>query len=450
MKLKALALAVAAATVSTSAMSVEFNGYFRAGFGNTVGGGSQLCYGHGGPDSHVVGRLADECDTYAEISLSQNVVERSNGERFSIHTLVAYGTHEAPGNYVDGRGNSWQGISGEGGGSLENGPWGGARLAFREAYAKYRMAGGSELWAGNRYYGRKDIHINDWYYVNGSGYGIGLDNITIGNGALAFAVRNAKWNDEFGGADALEAFTATPIFDLRWNGVNVGMGSLDLIANIGFVYASDAQEASEVDYNDKTGVALTAEWTVGLSGGFNKLVAQYSTEGFAWAGYGMNNHLGDGYNAEAAQIGRKSWRIMDHGLYKFNRNVDMSWNVWYSQLHEDEGDTGKRYGFTVRPRYLWNNTMSTSLEVGYYSNEDGWAPERSDLTKIAVSQNWSPLQEKGGFWARPEIRVFLAHYMGDDETQRYWSDDNPEWGSWGTGTIKDRDTMIGAQVEAWW
>jgi maltoporin len=437
MKLKTLAVAVTAATISSSAFALDFNGYFRAGFGMNADGGSQVCYGDGGPSSHVVGRLGDECDTYAELSFSQNVVERDTGEKFSIHTLLALGTQE--GN-ADQRGNSWQGV-----GASDNGPWSGQRMSFREAYAKYAMASGTEIWAGNRYYGRKDVHINDWYYVNGSGYGAGVDNIDVGLGQIAVAVRATKWKDITSTEDEAKNSTnyaSTPQLDLRWKGVDIGLGSLDLIAFIGKENLTDDQKAV-ADANGyeiaDTGVALTAEWALGFAGGFNKLVAQYATEGYAWAGYGMNNHLGDSYNiggagpfGEDKQAGRKSWRVIDHGVVKFGRSVDMGWSAFYSQLdNPGSDDQGKRYGVTVRPRYLWNNTMSTILEAGYYAHNDPWESETKDLNKVSLAQAWSPLQEKGGFWARPEIRIFVTKFGGDDAKE-------------------NNDTMYGAQVEAWW
>ena len=433
-KFKALPIAAAVATalVAMSASAVEFHGYFRAGFGLNADGGSQVCYGNGGPAAHVVGRLGDECDTYAELSLSETVFEK-NGEAFSVHTLVAYGTQE---DSTDRRGNSWQGVSDNNGGA--DGPWSGQRMSFREAYGKYKMKSGMELWAGNRYYGRKDVHINDWYYVNGSGSGAGVDNIKAGPGAIAVAVRNTKWHDVSGGADGNQPYASTPQLDLRYNGLGLGSaGSLDLIAMFGKAELSDAQEDAATQYNDKTGVQLTVEHSIAVLGGFNKVVAQYSTEGYAWSGYGMNNHLGDGYNignynnGGDTQEDRKSWRLIDFGLVKFGKQVDFAYMAFYSKLdNPGSPKKGDRYGVTLRPMYKWNDTMSTQLEVGYYNQEDPWMAEDSDLNKVAIAQAWSPLQN-GGFWARPQIRVFAAKFGGDQK-------------------IDDADTMVGAQVEAWW
>ena len=104
-----LAAAVAFAAGSVSASAVDFNGYFRAGAQINAVGGEVYCVGTGA-DGHKVGRLGDECDTYGEIALGQNVYDKA-GSKFSIHTLMAYGTTE--GNR-DLQGNSWQGVGGEG------------------------------------------------------------------------------------------------------------------------------------------------------------------------------------------------------------------------------------------------------------------------------------------------------------------------------------------------
>ena len=105
-------------------------------------GGDAYCFGNGN-DGHLLGRLADECDTYAEIALSQEVYNKANN-KFTVNTLVAYGTTE--GNY-DYQGNSWQGLTGANGSA-----WDGQRLSLREAWAAYEMPSGAQIWPGKRFY----------------------------------------------------------------------------------------------------------------------------------------------------------------------------------------------------------------------------------------------------------------------------------------------------------
>ena len=46
-----------------------------------------------------------------------------------------------------------------------------------------------QIWAGKRYYQRKDIHIMDYYYLNNGGTGFGVENIAVGNlGSVSVAL----------------------------------------------------------------------------------------------------------------------------------------------------------------------------------------------------------------------------------------------------------------------
>lgn len=66
-----LALAVAAGVLSTQALAVDFHGYARSGIGWTGSGGEQQCFKATGAASKY--RLGNECETYAELKLGQEV-----------------------------------------------------------------------------------------------------------------------------------------------------------------------------------------------------------------------------------------------------------------------------------------------------------------------------------------------------------------------------------------
>ena len=120
-----LSAAVALAISSVAASAVDFHGFMRAGLQASSNGGEVYCVGYGGI-GHKVGRLGDECDTYAEFALSQDVYNKA-GSKFDVHTLIAYGTTEGT---RDLQGNQWQGIGG-------SGPWAGQRLSARELWSGY-------------------------------------------------------------------------------------------------------------------------------------------------------------------------------------------------------------------------------------------------------------------------------------------------------------------------
>ncbi len=66
-----LAVAVAAGVMSAQAMAVDFHGYARSGIGWTGSGGEQQCFQTTGAQSKY--RLGNECETYAELKLGQEV-----------------------------------------------------------------------------------------------------------------------------------------------------------------------------------------------------------------------------------------------------------------------------------------------------------------------------------------------------------------------------------------
>ena len=58
---------------------------------------------------------------------------------------------------------------------------------------------GAQIWAGKRFYQRKDIHIFNFYYLNVSGTGAGIENIPVGNlGQAAFAVIRQQIDENAG------------------------------------------------------------------------------------------------------------------------------------------------------------------------------------------------------------------------------------------------------------
>lgn len=71
-----LAVAVAAGVMSAQAMAVDFHGYARSGIGWTGSGGEQQCFQTTGAQSKY--RLGNECETYAELKLGQEVWKDGN------------------------------------------------------------------------------------------------------------------------------------------------------------------------------------------------------------------------------------------------------------------------------------------------------------------------------------------------------------------------------------
>ena len=424
-----ISAAVMMALGSASASAVDFHGYARAGMNLNTEGGNVYCPGTGG-NGHAVGRLGAECDTYVELQLGQEVYNKG-GNKFSVTTMLAYGTTE--GN-ADLQGNNWQGETG-------SGAWGGQRSSLRQAYGDYTMSSGANLWAGKKYYQRKDIHILDLYYLNNSGYGAGIENVKAGPGLFSAAlVKTSQDNGNTGNwsTGATDDWRNAYKLDLRYANLTTNTdGTLELGVIGGFANLSDEQK--DAGMADDSGFILHAEHTQGnFFGGFNKFIVQYTTNGFAQDPLG--NHLGDNY---APNPDGTMWRVMDWGVAEGSEWA-LGYAAMYGQLtNADKGgwlwtDTDQ-YSLVVRPEYKWNTFMKTSLELGYSATkrEKQFNGDWQDLTKVTLAQSFSA---GNGFWARPEIRFYGSYITGDQV----------ETSSYGTAHDTDNEFLLGAQVEAWW
>ena len=455
-----ISAAVAVALGSVSASAVDFHGYFRSGLNYSDQGGSAYCYGNGGAVGHLLGRLGDECDTYAEIALSQEVFNKANN-KFTVNTLVAYGTYEAGAGKqqydMQGQAAQWNGKPGDRNGWEGQGGWSGQHLSLREAWAGYEMPSGMQLWAGKRFYQRKDIHIMDYYYLNNSGYGFGLENIDTGLGAVSLALikHQVDTNDVY--PDVVDQPINQYVADVRWNGIPLWQdASLDMAFLFGWENLSERQKTNGgLTERGNNGFLALVEYTQGnFFGGFNKLSFTYGHDSLDYVGSLSvgGNHAGD-FLIPYAEKGN-GYRFVDWGVIE-----QPSWNLGYAFIatHKNTFDengtegganwshpTGNDYTVVLRPSYKWSDFTSTVLEFGYTNQKNhGWTglwwqkeeKERVKATKVTIAQQWTPGSQ---FWARPSIRVFASWLSGDLMNSRR------------TGLEDNHQVTLGAQVEAWW
>src|SRR5215831_17517835 len=152
--------------------SFEFHGYLRSGYGLNSRGGQQVAFQAPGADAKY--RLGNEAETYAELIFVNNWV---NPEHDSDKTWIrsevmveANTTNSANyANFANGTGND--------------------QFRFREAFVQagnvFESQPDAKFWAGERYYRREHIDINDFYPLDMSGYGAGVEDLNLGIGKLA-------------------------------------------------------------------------------------------------------------------------------------------------------------------------------------------------------------------------------------------------------------------------
>ncbi|BCN26739.1 maltoporin LamB [Vibrio alfacsensis] len=418
-KVSVIAAAVAATLAAGSAFAVDFNGYFRAGTGISGNGNGDMSVNKNG-----VGRLGNENDNYYEIGLAEDL--KTGDQTWRIESMIAQGNNGSVG---------W-----------EDGDFNVAQFAVK---AKGLIASDKDatMWAGKTYYQRKDIHISDFYFLNTSGTGGGIENLSIGDQKLSLALiqdGDYKVQDADGKDTKVDSSTGY-IFDARL--ANIGLwedAALELALAYNFATESNDQKEKADD-----GVLVTAIVQQGLSNGFNQTVLQYGTKGY---GVQAANFWGAGaYYARGTEAfnDASGFRLLNWGVVNLAQDWEMGHQLAYLSGSDIGGQksgsslyTGKQfdidqYSVVVRPMYKWNDTMRTVFEAGYNAGEriadGGVAKEDFGNAKFTVAQAWAM---GDSWWARPELRVYGTYHL-DTENDKVFDGDDTEF-------------VFGIQAEAWW
>ena len=443
-----LAVAVAAGVMSAQALAVDFHGYARSGIGWTGSGGEQQCFQATGAQSKY--RLGNECETYAELKLGQEVWKEGD-KSFYFDTNVAYSVAQQ---------NDWEATD----------------PAFREANVQGKnlidWLPGSTIWAGKRFYQRHDVHMIDFYYWDISGPGAGIENIDLGFGKLSLAATRSQ---EAGGSYTFSSQniydtskdTANDVFDVRLAGLQTNPdGVLELGVDYGRANTTDDYRLA--DGASKDGWMFTAEHTQSMLKGYNKFVVQYATDAMTTQGkgipqgsYGATYSVTDDatdttthYVDSNINNNGKMWRLLDHGAISVTDNIDLMYVGMFQKTDMDNNLGTDWWTVGIRPMYKWTPIMSTLLEVGYDNVKSQQTGDRNSQYKITLAQQW---QAGDSIWSRPAIRVFATYakwdenwgYIKDgDKTLRYAASNNS---GISTNSRGDSDEWsFGAQMEIWW
>ena len=419
-----LAVAVAAGVMSAQALAVDFHGYARSGIGWTGSGGEQQCFQATGAQSKY--RLGNECETYAELKLGQEVWKEGD-KSFYFDTNVAYSVSQQ---------NDWESTS----------------PAFREANVQGKnlieWLPGSTIWAGKRFYQRHDVHMIDFYYWDISGPGAGIENIDLGFGKLSLAATRSSESggsgtfadrDKFGNR-VYDNIVPNDVFDVRLAGLGTNPGgTLELGVDYGHTNIPD-------DYSlqpgaSKDGWMLTAEHTQSMLKGFNKFVLQYATDSMTSSGKGVPQ--GGSINNDGSM-----WRVLDHGAISLGDSWDLMYVGMYQDIDRDNNNGTQWWTVGVRPMYKWTPIMSTLMEIGYDNVKSQRTSDRNSQYKVTLAQQW---QAGDSIWSRPAIRVF-ATYAKWDEKWGY-NDSGVAYNDTSAKTFSRGDNdewTFGAQMEIWW
>ena len=404
---------------------LEFHGYLRSGFGMSGEGSKMEAFK--APGAGAKYRLGTETDTYGEIGLTHNWLRADDPLKSPYvrsEVMVSYSTLE---NF------SYDSLNNQGQGN---------DFALRQAYVLagnvIQSAPDIRFWAGQRYYRRHDIHINDFYYLDMSGYGGGVEDIPVGSfGKLAVAWIGGSVDNYV----TDHGNVAKQNIDLRLYDIKAPFGKLTFWFDFSDTRGGSVQNVFNPD-GSKIHADSTAGWAVGLIhrtddeklwGGYNEFSVQY--------GEGAAYNFASTLDSSGPDLG-DAWRfrVTDHITIQPSRHFSMQLVGLYEDT-EFGGPNSRNHWASagVRPIYHFTDRFSIALETGIdWAKSDALGTEGT-LWKITVAPQ---LSRGGKFFSRPVIRPFI--------TWGIWSDDFK--GRIG-GNAYDNATdglSYGLQAEAWW
>jgi len=402
--------------------SFEFHGYFRSGYGLNSEGGQQVAFQAPGADAKY--RLGNEAETYGEFIFVNNWLNpEHNSEKAWMRTevmLEANTTNSASyASFPGGIGNDQFRL----------------REAFVQAGNVLESQPDAKFWAGERYYRRQHIDINDFYPLDMSGYGGGVEDVHTGIGKLAVGFLAGARPDIV----TQHGNYAKSNIDVRLYDVRAPLGRVALWFAYANAKGGTTQTGTLIPSAD--GVAFgfrfqRLEW----HGGYHTFSIQY--------GKGAASNFStsiDDLNPSLKSAERLL--ITEHLLFQPNDRFAIM-PIFVFQRRRD-GQPGHGFNdwasFGVRQEIFFTKYISLAFEGGFDHTEGFGATQAGDrqfdgwLRKFTIAPQIGAGRQ---FFSRPVLRAFLTY------------------GSWSNGfrglvgglPFEDRTSGLtyGLQAETWW
>jgi maltoporin len=416
------------AKLEEGARSFEFHGYFRSGYGLNSEGGQQVAFQAPGADAKY--RLGNEAETYGELIFVNNWLNPGhNSDKAWMKTEVmieANTTNSASyANFPLGTGNDQFRL----------------REAFVQAGNVLESQPDAKFWAGERYYRRQHIEINDFYPLDMSGYGGGVEDINLRIGKMAVAFLSGARPDLV----TTNGYLAKSNIDVRFYDLKGPVG----LWGVWFDYATSkgGTTVGGLALPVGTKVPTTDGYAFGLRhqrlewhGGYHTFSIQYGTG----AASNFSTSIDDPtpFLQSSARLlaveqvlfqPNDKFAIMPIFVYQRYKdgNPHHDWNQWVS--------------FGARPEIFFTKYLSLAFEAGFDHTEgfvptlngepyvDGWLRKFTIAPQIGTGRK---------FFSRPVLRAFLTYAS--------WS--NGFRGLVGGVPYLNRTDGLtyGVQAETWW
>jgi maltoporin len=413
--------------------SFEFHGYFRSGYGLNSVGGQQVAFEAPGADAKY--RLGNEAETYAELIFVNNWVNPAHDSSkawFKSEFMVEANTTNSANsaNFTGGIGND--------------------QFRFREAFVQAGNVLSSQpnakFWAGERYYRRQHVDIDDFYPLDLSGYGAGVEDLDLKIGKLAVAFLNAARPDIITeNGNLAKSNIDVRLYDLKGPG-GLWAGWFDYATSKG----GTAQNGTTLP--NGTRVPTTDGYAFGLRhqrlewhGGYHSFSIQYGTgaaSNFSNPGNGTTIPNPTPFINSSRQllateqvVFQPNDRFALMSIFVYQRIKDgipqHNWSQWVS--------------FGARPEVFFTKYISLAFEAGFdhtggfVPTQNGYAQLHGWVRKFTIAPQIGAGRK---YFSRPILRAFL--------TYANWSDAFRGFVGGVPYLNRTNGLTYGVQAETWW
>jgi maltoporin len=411
----------------------EFHGYLRSGYGLNSDGGEQVAFQAPGADAKY--RLGNEAETYGELIFVDNWLnpDRASDKAWlKTEVMIEANTTNAASyaNFPNNNANDQFRL----------------REAFVQAGNILDFQPDAKFWAGERYYRRQHIEIDDFYALDMSGYGAGVEdwNLRIGKMAVAYlAGARPDIVTQYGNY-------AKSNIDVRFYDLKGPFGLFAAWFDYSVAKGGTVQSVSTEAGTPTAGAIIptTDGYAFGVRhqrlewhGGYHALSFQYGKGAASNFSTSIDNPSPFLANSERLLVA-------EHLLVQPNDHFAIM-PIFVFQRQRD-GQPGHGFNdwasFGVRPELFFTKYLSLAFESGFDHTEgfattqtgsnaqyDGWLRKFTVAPQIGAGRQ---------FFSRPVLRVFL--------TYANWS--NGFRGLVGGIPFEDRTSGLtyGVQAETWW
>lgn len=303
------------------------------------------------------------------------------------------------------------------------------REAFIQAGDVFESQPDAKFWAGERYYRRQHIDINDFYPLDMSGYGGGIEDLNVRIGKLAVAYLSGARPD-----------IVTENGYLAKNNVDVRLYDLKGPAGLwggwfDFANTKGGKTSADEVIPSTHGYAFglrhqSLEW----HGGYHTLGIQYGTG----AASNFSTSIDD-----PTQYLRSSARfqVVEHLLFQPNDRFAIMPIFVYQRLKDGnpQHDWSQWVSFGARPEIFFTKYLSLAFEAGFDHTHspdgtyEGWLRKFTIAPQIGAGRK---------FFSRPVLRPFL--------TYANWSDGLRGFVGGEPYLKRTGGLTYGVQGETWW